>query len=324
MKMIEVISDPGHEDTLRGIAEQKAAVDFWACPSIEEGRQSARFLVRAEQAQELIDAVHQVTGTDERFRILVTPVEATLPKPAEHDSKAQGAPREALYMNIEKNARLDANYLILVALSTVVAAIGLMENNVAVVIGAMVIAPLLGPNLALALGSALGDISLIGRAVRTLLVGLAMAIGLSILLGNILGSSIPGALHSPELLARTVAGWDSAALALASGAAAVLSLTTGVSSVLVGVMVAVALLPPAATVGIMLGEAQYPAAMGAALLLAINIVCVNLSAKLVLLLRGIRPRTWLEQRKARQSSTIAILLWVLSLALLGLVLWLRA
>lgn len=324
MKMIEVVSDPGHEDTLRSIAEQKEVVDFWSCPAIEGGRQSVRFLVRAEHAQEVIDAVHQVTGTDERNRIIVTAVEATLPRAEETDAKAQGAPREALYLNIEKNARLDTNFLILVALSTVVAAIGLMENNVAVVIGAMVIAPLLGPNLALALGSALGDVILIGRAARTLVVGLALAIGLSALLGKILGSTIPGALEAPELLARTIAGWDSAALALASGAAAVLSLTTGVSSVLVGVMVAVALLPPAATVGIMLGEAHYDAASGAALLLAINIVCVNLSAKLVLVLRGVRPRTWLEQRKARQSTAMSILLWGLSLALLGLVLWLRA
>ena len=64
-------------------------------------------------------------------------------------------------------------------------------------------------------------------------------------------------------------------LALASGAAA-LSLTTGLSSVLVSVMVAVALLPPAVTLGLMLGYGDFNLALGAGLLLAINLVCVNM------------------------------------------------
>ena len=72
-------------------------------------------------------------------------------------------------------------------------------------------------------------------------------------------------------------GLDSIALALASGAAAVLSLTTGLSSVLVGVMVAVALLPPTATLGIMLGAGHAQLAIGAAILLAVNINLVSFS-----------------------------------------------
>jgi uncharacterized membrane protein len=130
-----------------------------------------------------------------------------------------------------------------------VATIGLFEDNVTVVIGAMVIAPLLGPNIALAFGAALGD----------------------------------------------------RVLALASGAAGVLSLTTGLSSAMVGVMVAVALLPPTATLGLTLAAGNYHLALGAGLLLLVNIVSVNLAAKLVLIIRGVKPRAWLEKQKARQS-----------------------
>ena len=129
-----------------------------------------------------------------------------------------------------------------------VVAIGLLENNVAVVIGAMVIAPLLGPNIALALGAALGDMPLIWKAFKTGSAGIGLALFFSIGIGI----WHPMDLDSPELMARTDVGVDSMALALASGAAAVISLTTGLSSVLVGVMVAVALLPPTATLGIML------------------------------------------------------------------------
>lgn len=105
-------------------------------------------------------------------------------------------------------------------------------------------------------------------------------------------------------------------LALASGEAAVLSLTTGLSATLVGVMVAVALLPPTATLGLMLASGQPQLAFGAALLLAVNIVCVLLSAMTVFLLKGVKPRTWLERSKARQSLAISISLWATLLLIL--------
>ena len=163
--------------------------------------------------------------------------------------------------------------VMLVLLSTIVAAVGLLADNVAVVIGAMVIAPLLGPNLAQALGVALGDRRLAWRALRTNLAGIVLAVALSAAVGALLR----GEITSDELLQRTVVGLDSVTLALASGAAAVLSISTGLPSVLVGVMVAVALLPPAATMGIMLGHGLFDLAAGAALLLAVNVVCVNVA-----------------------------------------------
>jgi uncharacterized membrane protein len=115
---------------------------------------------------------------------------------------------------------------------------------------------------------------------------------------------------------NTPAEGERGVLALASGAAAVLSQITGLSSALVGVMVAVALLPHAATLGMMLGSGNLSAAIGAALLLAVNIVCINLSAKLMFLFKGVRPRTWLEKSRARQSVTIYTTFWILSLLIL--------
>jgi uncharacterized membrane protein len=88
-------------------------------------------------------------------------------------------------------------------------------------------------------------------------------------------------------------------------------------------MVAVALLPPAATLGMMLGSGQYSHAAGAALLLAVNVVCINLSAKLMFWYRGVKPRTWLEKSKARQSLAISALFWLTSLALLVIAIILR-
>jgi len=131
-------------------------------------------------------------------------------------------------------------------------------------------------------------------------------------------------LGSHEIMARTDVGLASVALALASGAAAVLSLTTGLSTTLVGVMVAVALLPPTAVLGMLLGSGRWELAASAALLLAVNVVCVLLAAKVVLLLRGVKPRSWLERNKAKQSMTLYIGLWAGLLALLIAAITMRA
>ena len=130
-------------------------------------------------------------------------------------------------------------------------------------------------------------------------------------------------IDSHELIARTDANVESIALALASGAAATLSLTTGLSGVLVGVMVAVALLPPAVTLGIMLGNDKLELALGAGLLLAINVVCVNLASKLVFFFKGVRPRTWFEKEKANQAMIRYVVGWFATLLMLLIVIYLR-
>jgi len=318
MRLIEIIADAGHLDTLTGIAEQHQVTDFWHGAAGEDGCIMLSMLVDDGLRQKVMDALLSVLGTSDSARIVVLPVEASMPR-QEEDNETEGKKnnsaiqtREELYDQIEREARLDSNFLLMVFLSTVVASIGLIENNVAVIVGAMVIAPLLGPNISLAFATSLGDTELMWQSLRTNLTGL----GLAILMAVTIGAVWPGYVNSEEILGRTDVGLDGVLLALASGAAAVLSLTTGLSSALVGVMVAVAILPPAATLGMMLGSGQYVHATGAGLLLAVNVVCINLSAKLMFLLKGVKPRTWLEQRKARQSFTVYIAIWVVTLGLL--------
>jgi len=323
MKYVEVVADAGSQDTIQAIAEKARAADFRAMPATEDGMQQTRMLISNDHLQLVLDTLQNVLGAQPTARIIVLPVEMALPKPDEEKRREEGkatAAREALYEEAARNARLDLNYLVLVILSTLVAAIGLLEDNVAVVIGAMVIAPLLGPNLALSLGTALGDTKLVRKAVMTLSAGILLAVLLSALLGLVW----PYGLDSHELMSRTEAGLDSIALALASGAAAALSLTTGLSSVLVGVMVAVALLPPATTLGIVLGHGDSALASGAGLLLAVNIVCVNLASKVVFFIKRIRPRTWFEKEKARRAMVVYVLGWIVSLLVLLLFILTRA
>ncbi|MFW1678208.1 TIGR00341 family protein [Pontibacter sp. JAM-7] len=322
MKYIEVIASERSAATIKELAASVKAEDLRFGLVGEDGMQSMRVLVNDTQLQTVLDKLQTLLGAQPTARILVLPVEAALPQPDKEkvDHQEAKAARESLYQEVDKGARLDCNFFLLVILSTVVATIGLIENNVAVIIGAMVIAPLLGPNLALSLGTALGDIHLMRMAAKTLLIGVMLSIALAAVTGMLWS----GELSSPEIMLRTNVGLESVLLALASGTAAALSLTTGLPSVLVGVMVAVALLPPAATFGLLMGAGQPSLAWGAALLLAVNIVSVNLASKLVFLFRGISPRTWFEKTQARRAMIRYLLGWVITLLLLIVVIYLRS
>lgn len=327
MRIVETLADRKHAQTLLGMARFYGAEDAWRVSDDTQERCCIRMLVTDDARQALIDSLQDLFKADPGARIIIQPVDTVLTRDTPvrqdeelHKARAIAATREELYATIVKGARLDTNFLILTLLSTIAAAIGLLENNVAVVIGAMVIAPLLGPNIALAFATSLGDRGLILQALRTIGAGLGLSLLLSILIALVWQVDFTG----PEIASRTDVGLDSVVLALASGAAAVLSLTTGLSSTLVGVMVAVALLPPTATLGLAIGKLDAAPALGAFLLLAVNIVCVLLSAKVVFLLKGVRPRTWTERNRIRQSKTLYLALWILLLTLLIGIILLRS
>jgi len=339
MKIIEVIADAGHHDTIVGIAEQQQVEDIWFSQKNEDGRIVARLLVSPEKRQKVLDSLQTIFHNADNYHVLIIPLDTALPKPVEPEVEALSeeqqeeekarekerkkaalmSTREEILAQVEKDAQLNDNFILLVILSAIVAAIGLLENNLAVIVGAMVIAPLLGPNIAFSLGASLGEKKLVIDSLKTIFVGIIIAILFSIGIGL----AWPGDFNSSELMARTDVAYSGTAIALASGAAASLSLVSGTSSVLVGVMVAVALMPPAVTIGLMLSIGEYNHALGAALLLAVNIVCINLSSKLVFLFRGIKPRTWLEAHKAKQSRLLYIGVWIVLLALLFIVIYLR-
>jgi uncharacterized hydrophobic protein (TIGR00341 family) len=299
--------------------------------TVDDGQRVDRVLVDVDETEALIDWVDRVVHTE--YRVTIQSVEATLPHPEadEEETSEEPAPnddredissggrvgRDELYEYARTATDVDSIYYALVLLSTVVAAGGMLRDQVAVVIGAMVIAPLIGPNIALALGTTLGDANLLGRSVRATVAGVSIAFVASVLLGMV----FPVSPDTGEVAARTVIGVADVALASAAGAAGALSVTRDGATALVGVMVAVALLPPIVAVGLLLG-AGYAGAAGAAGLLTItNVVAVNLAAVCTFLAQGVRPRDWRDVEQARTSIRIALALWIALLVALIAVLW---
>lgn len=123
----------------------------------------------------------------------------------------------------------------------------------------------------------------------------------------------------PEISSHTQAGLSDILLALASGAAGVLAFTTGAPAVVIGVMVAVALLPPLTASGLLLGSGEYEKAFSAFLLFMTNIICINLAGVATFLFQGVSPRTWWEAKRAKKATRKTMAIWIATLGFLVVV-----
>ncbi|MBN2846945.1 MAG: TIGR00341 family protein [Coriobacteriia bacterium] len=328
LRLLEFSVPADEVDGITSALEEQRIHHLWTA-SADSDVTAIRVLLDAEEVETVTDALADRLGHRDECRLVLLPVEATVPRieepedqqtedeaagnETEEEARALRISREELYEDLSSGTKLTVSYGVMVALSTVVAAVGLVRNDVAIIIGAMVIAPLLGPNIALSFASTLGDTTLARRALATLAAGFAIAAAVSVVLGIVL--EVDPA--SPEIAARTSATFGNIALALAAGAAGSLAFTTGVPAVLVGVMVAVALLPPLTTAGLLAGEGQWYASFGALLLLVTNIAAINLAAMATFFAQRIRPRTWWEAERAKKARRITVAAWTVTLAVLA-------
>ncbi len=195
---------------------------------------------------------------------------------------------DEIYDDIEESLQLTPSYLLTATLSAVIAGLGMRSGQTAVVIGAMIIAPLLGPTMGMALAATVGNLKLGLRAARTLVIGCLACV----LAGLVLGLLLEIDPLVDELRNRTLVQPADVALALACGAAGVLAFSRGASAALVGVMIAVALVPPLAATGIYFGAGLVAAGSNAFFLFLVNLVCVNVAGIATFLLQGLPPKNW--------------------------------
>ena len=315
MRLVELVTGHQNREKVEQIIsdiKKQANVDY-SVQVLESGQLNFRILLESEYTERMLNTVSNRFYPDSTYRLCVLPVEATLPRVEETAStlenkesgKKSRLSLEEIYSTVRSGSRLDVNFLALSVLSAVVAAVGLMSNSVAAVIGAMVIAPFLGPSVGLSLASTLGDAKLARRSLLTLGAGF----GLCLLLAVGIGRFFPVDPSISEIASRTKVGLTSLVLAIASGVAGALSYTLGFSFSMVGVMVAVALVPPLVTGGLLLGAGHINLALGAFALCAVNVISLNLSGVITFLIRGLRPTSWWEKKKAWRMTLTSLLLW---------------
>lgn len=218
--------------------------------------------------------------------------------------------RTEAYTRIRRGARPDMDFYMLISLATVIAALGLILSSPAVVIGAMLVAPLMSPMVGTGLAVVLGDT----RFIRLSLGAVGRGVVLSILVGAAAGLVSINQPATPELLARTQPTLIDLGIALFSGLAGAYALSrSDAAGALPGVAIAAALVPPLATVGISLTAGRYEEAVGAMLLFTANFVAISSATALMFLMLGFRPTTPEKARRAVQARSGQVAL--ISLAL---------
>ena len=241
------------------------------------------------------------------------------------DVESDRISRQELQAEADSLTPTFAVYAIMTVISAVVATAGLFLDSPAVVVGSMVIAPLIGPALGLSVGSVIDDEELFKHSLYYQIIGIVLAIGAAavfawmVRMTNIVppGLNISGVDEISERLAPDLL---SLAIALGAGVAGIISIATGTSVALVGVMIAAALIPPAAAAGIAIAWGQPSAAIGSTALVLVNVLSVNLAGLLTLWWAGYRPENLfsigeIQQRVRKRVIGLAVIVLVFAVFL---------
>lgn len=223
--------------------------------------------------------------------------------------------RRKIIADLRDDSKANFDYLILIALSSSIATLGLLADSPAVIIGAMVVAPLMSPILAIGLGTTTGDRKILKDALLTLIIGAVLSIVISVILTWI-NDELPFiSLHQlpGEVMSRTRSSPVDLTIAIAGGLAAAYATTRPkLSAALPGVAIATALMPPVCVIGVGLAMQNWQVASGAGLLFLTNAVAIAFASGLIFLMRGFSK----EQRFS--NAKVPATLWVSTILVIAL------
>ncbi|MEM8612005.1 MAG: TIGR00341 family protein [Cyanobacteria bacterium P01_H01_bin.105] len=197
------------------------------------------------------------------------------------------------------DSELNRDYIVMTIGACIIATLGLLSNSAAVIIGAMLVAPLMLPIRGMAFGFLEGDIELIKEGAKALGIGTVVAIALSTALGLMLGLSEYGS----EVWARSEPTLLDLGIAItAGGISGFAKVQPRISNTLSGTAIAVALMPPVCVIGLGMAQAKMSLSWGATLLYVTNLIGITLSCMLAFWLTGYAPF-----QKARKSLRFALI-----------------
>ncbi|MBA7580325.1 hypothetical protein ES708_22216 [subsurface metagenome] len=293
--LVDGILHRAEMDTLvvMGISEQERSLDAWLTWDVPE-----RLLNEVPGSLVLVkQSARDVASRRRRLLNRLVDMMPTLTP----DEQAQ------LTQEAQEMARPTTNFFMLVILSALIASIGLLQNSAAVIIGAMLIAPLMSPLMGFAVGLTQGKLVLMRRAALTVTQGVGSVLVLIVFLGLVAPIKTP----TSEMIARGVPSLLDLGIALFSGAAGAFAIARkDVQAAVAGVAIAAALMPPLCTVGMAFAFGETALAGGALLLFLTNIISISFAAAAVFIWMGTRLRAGADDM-ARYRLRVAISVVVL-------------
>ena len=222
--------------------------------------------------------------------------------------------REKLYDKIlfdgPDQPRRITRFFTLMTFASIIAAMGVLTDSTAIVIGAMLIAPLMTPLMAIAISLVMGWPNRLAMAVLIATAGILLAIGIGVLLGLVVPVAISPSTNS-QIVSRSTPTPVDLITALTAGAAGAYGLSRpDVTDSLPGVAIAISLVPPLSVVGISYSQAEWAAGNGALLLFMTNMVAILMMGGITFVMTGVTPLSvvYEGQRRVRTALTSVLLL----------------
>jgi len=250
-----------------------------------------------DEITEELKSIKSIPSGDLSIRVIEQ--ESLIEKGQKTRGSSESLSQEEIYSKVQESAEFSVSEWGLVGLSSAIAAYGLALNNVIVVVGAMMLAPMLSPFVSGAFSLVIGDKSLMKNS---LMYGIKSVL-ISVLVAFLAVVFIPVQINSTlELIVSP--GLVSILLSLLVGAAAALTFTTGLRDQVAGVAVAVALLPPLASVGIGLKMMDFAFAVDAGIVAMVNILALIISGYFTFRMLGFHPSTYYKQKQAESIQYV--------------------
>lgn len=330
MRLIQAVIPEGKKEEIIDLLKERG-IDYVISPETSQRKygEVLFFPIPKEGVEEILDELRDA-GLEKNGFTIVTKAEAIVAeefdklkeryKESEETDESKLA-RQELKTSAENLAPPSPTYYLLLVAASIIATAGILMDNAAIVVGSMVIAPLIGPAMSSCVGTVINDKELFYDATKRQFLGVLLAIGSSIVFTRIAMAVLLPAnldlLSLNQITNQLNPGFLSLVVALGSGLAGAFSLTAGVNSALVGVMISVALLPPAAAAGIGISLVNVQIAAGASILLLINLISINLAGTFTLWFQGYEPGRWYEQEGAERVTKSRLFILIVLLLIVA-------
>ena len=325
MRLIQTLVPEGKHATVVDILESEE-IDFAMTEESSKSNYSDVVYIPAEseRVEEIVDKLRDV-GVEREGYMLITDVETIVSeqfeekKEEEADNGDERISRDELRTKAQNLSRSTPNYLALTIISAIVATAGLLQDSAAVVVGSMVIAPLIGPAMASCVGTVINDDDLFWEGIRSQTIGLSVAVLSAVVFAvgyRLLLAPELELLIIQQIAERAHPGLLALAVALGAGTAGALALTSGADEALVGVMIAVALMPPAASVGLGVAYLDPRLAFGASVLVMVNLLSINAAGIVTIWIKRYKPSHWYDAQQARRITAERLVVFTLAILML--------
>lgn len=216
---------------------------------------------------------------------------------------------QKLFISGPRSARRFTNFFVLLLLATVIATYGVLSDSTATVIGAMIVAPLMGPIMATAAAVVIGSLDRAWRSLILVVVGVICVILLSLVLSWLVPDIRISFTENGEITSRIAPGLMALLTALASGAAgAFITSREEIADSMGGVAIAISLVPPLCVVGISLSQGAWGPATGAFMLFMTNFLAILLAGGITFMIGGLGRLAYTgESQRMRRRSFMVII-----------------